>query len=116
QRPVALQQRAGDPPPPWKFTAEAYSRPARIYSKAELLNYAEELFEKCRTTIAELTEESAQRKVEISWLDFSYFELQLQAMRHLQEHAGQMSAALGQTEPYPKDWVVSVSRKDEVEE
>ena len=55
--------------------------------------------QKCHTTLVALTDEQARRPVEYPWSEgqpISFLELQLYNMRHVQEHAAQLSLFLGQ--------------------
>ena len=57
------------------------------------------LRQKCQTTITELSDEQAHQQVDFPWSrgkPVSYFELLLYTMRHVQEHAAQLSLFLGQ--------------------
>lgn len=79
--------------------------PERPYTKDELLAYFEDCRERCRATIEGLTDEAAQRPCRFGWGEVSFVELQLYSMRHVQEHAAQLSLFLGQ-QGYPApDWV-----------
>jgi hypothetical protein len=54
---------------------------------------------KCHTTLAALTDEQARRPIAYHWSrgqSISYLELQLYNLRHVQEHAAQLSLFLGQ--------------------
>jgi len=54
---------------------------------------------KCQTTLAALSEERAHQPYTFPWpggATLSYFELLLYALRHVQEHAAQLSLFLGQ--------------------
>ncbi|HUZ00996.1 MAG TPA: DinB family protein [Thermomicrobiaceae bacterium] len=73
--------------------------PARPFTGEELRTYVAFARQKCRSTVASLTDEQARRVVDIPWAKrraFSYLELQLYNMRRVQEHAAQLSLALGQ--------------------
>jgi hypothetical protein len=73
--------------------------PPRPYTREELRTYLAFARQKCRATLASLTDEHARQLVDIPWAkgrDFSYLELQLYNMRHVQEHAAQLSLFLGQ--------------------
>jgi hypothetical protein len=75
------------------------SSPERPYTKEELRAYFASTREKCRTTLVTLTDEQARRPVEYPWSEgqpISFLELQLYNMRHVQEHAAQLSLFLGQ--------------------
>lgn len=79
--------------------------PERPYSREELLAYLEYGREKCRQTIAALTDEQARRLRAISSREISFGELLLYTMRHVQEHAAQLSLLLGQRIAAEPDWV-----------
>ncbi len=86
------------------------AEPAQPYSKEELRAYLASLREKCRTTIEALTDEEAGRTVAYPWSEgqpISMLELHLYNLRHVQEHAAQLSLLLGQhgIEPDQVDWV-----------
>jgi len=73
--------------------------PARPYTREKLRTYLASLRQKCHTTLAALTDEQARRPVEYPWSrgqPISYLELLLYTMRHVQEHAAQLSLLLGQ--------------------
>jgi hypothetical protein len=73
--------------------------PEQPYTKEELRVYLAAMREKCHATLAALTDEQARRPVVYPWSagqPISYLELQLYTMRHVQEHAAQMSLFLGQ--------------------
>jgi hypothetical protein len=59
---------------------------------------------KCQATIEALTDETAQRRCRFAWGDVSFVELQLYNMRHVQEHASQLSLMLGQKVGSAPDW------------
>lgn len=73
--------------------------PERPYTKEELRAYLASLRQKCRITLVALTDEQARRPVEYPWSRgqaVSFLELLLYTMRHVQEHATQLSLFLGQ--------------------
>ena len=73
--------------------------PARPYTKEELRAYLAATRQKCHTTLAALTDEQARRPVRYPWSEgqpISFLELHLYNMRHVQEHAAQLSLFLGQ--------------------
>ncbi len=87
--------------------------PERRYTRAELLAYLASLRQKCHATLAALTDEQARRPVAYPWSQgrtVSFLELQLYNMRHVQEHAAQLSLFLGQQALPEADlaWVVGV--------
>lgn len=73
--------------------------PAQPYTQDELRAYLASMRQKCQTTLVALTDEQARRPVAYPWSDgqpISFLELQLYNMRHVQEHAAQLSLFLGQ--------------------
>ena len=75
------------------------TQPERPYTKEELRAYLASLREKCRATLAALTDEQAHRPVTYPWSrgqPISYLELLLYNMRHVQEHTAHLSLFLGQ--------------------
>ena len=90
--------------PPAPFTLEELDPagivPERPYTRDELRAYLASLRQKCRTTFETLTDERARQPLSFPWMmdgeTFSYVEVQLYNMRHVQEHAAQLSLLLGQ--------------------
>ena len=73
--------------------------PERPYTRDELHTYLVQLRQKCQTTITELSDEQAHQPYTFPWpggATVSYFELLLYTLRHVQEHAAQLSLFLGQ--------------------
>ena len=73
--------------------------PERPYTKEELHAYLASLRQKCRATLVALTDERARQPCEYPWTEgkaVSFLELQLYNLRHVQEHAAQLSLLLGQ--------------------
>jgi hypothetical protein len=81
--------------------------PDQPYTKEQILPYLAECRKKCQLTLEALTDEKAQQRCVFEWMEPSFLELQLYAMRHVQEHAGQMSLLLGQHGVAGMDWVAS---------
>jgi hypothetical protein len=79
--------------------------PERPYSKDELLAYLDHCRRKCHASIDALTDEQAVRRCEFTWGQVSYAELLLDNMRHVQEHAAQLSLFLGQQNGTSARWV-----------
>jgi len=89
--------------PPAPFTLSeidpAGVLPERPYTRDELHAYLVHLRKKCQTTIAGLSDEKAHQPAAFPWMGempMSFFELLLYNMRHVQEHAAQLSLFLGQ--------------------
>jgi len=95
--------------PPAPFTLEelhpAGLLPERPYAKHELKAYLEHGRQKCRATTEALTDEKARQRCSFPWGDVSFAELLLYNMRHVQEHASQLSLILGQTTNSAPGWV-----------
>jgi len=73
--------------------------PTQPYTRDELHTYLKHLRQKCQSTITELADEQAHQPFHFPWDSenpMSYLELQLYTMRHVQEHAAQLSLFLGQ--------------------
>ena len=86
------------PPPPFELIEQDDDGPLpqRPYTPEELLAYAVDCREKCRTTIDGLTDETARRIHGFPWGEVSFFGLLLYNMRHVQEHTAQLNLLLGQ--------------------
>jgi hypothetical protein len=70
--------------------------PERAYTKDELQGYLDYARRTCQATIEALTDETAQRRCRFGWGEVTFAELLLYNMRHVQEHAAQLSLLLGQ--------------------
>ena len=95
--------------PPAPFTLDEMDErgllPERVYTKEELQKYLEHGREKCRGTIASITEEKGNRRCGFEWLDLSVAEVLLYNMRHGQHHAGQLNLILRQKIDSAPRWV-----------
>ena len=84
--------------------------PKQPYSRDELHIYLKHLRQKCQSTIMGLSDGQAHRLFHFPWTGenpMSYVELQLYNMRHVQEHAAQLSLLLGRHDVPDEalDWV-----------
>jgi hypothetical protein len=73
--------------------------PERPYTREELHACLASTRQKCHNTLVQLSDEQARRPVEYPWSEgrpISFLELQLYNLRHVQEHAAQLSLFLGQ--------------------
>ncbi|CAA9276175.1 MAG: hypothetical protein AVDCRST_MAG26-3076 [uncultured Chloroflexia bacterium] len=94
--------------PPDPFTLiemEEDGLPDRSYTRDELQAYLAYGRRKCQATIEALTDETAHRRCRFGWGEVSFVELQLYSMRHVQEHAAQLSLLLGQRGVSGPNWV-----------
>jgi hypothetical protein len=82
------------------------SLPEEPYPREALQAYLEHCRQKCRATFETLTDEKAQQSCKFPWgEEVSFLELQLYSMRHVQEHAAQLSLHLGRRLGTAPDWV-----------
>ncbi len=73
--------------------------PEHPYTREELRAYLTSTRQKCHTTLVQLSDEQALRPVAYPWSEgqpVSFLELQIYNLRHVQEHAAQLSLFLGQ--------------------
>lgn len=95
--------------PPTPFTLTEMDAddalPEKPYTKNELQSYLEYGRKKCQTTIEALNDIAAHRHCRFGWGEVSFAELLLYNMRHVQEHATQLSLFLGQKVGSAPGWV-----------
>lgn len=94
--------------PPAPFTLgelELDVLPDRVYTKDELRTYLLHGRDKCRATIAALSEQKARQRCGFERLDISVAELLLYNLRHVQHHAGQLNTLLRQATGSAPRWV-----------
>ena len=97
--------------PPAPFIRGAL--PEQPYTKDQIKAYLRDCRAKCQALIAGLTDEKAQQRCVFEWMEPSFLELQLYSMRHVAEHAAQLSLVLGQHGVTGFDWIAS-ARDQEV--
>jgi hypothetical protein len=83
--------------------------PDRLYTKQELQTYLEYARAKCRAKIESLADENEPQQVRENWRVKTVAELLLYNMRHVQEHAAQLSMLLGQKTGSAPGWVGQVA-------
>ncbi|GHO51222.1 DinB family protein [Ktedonospora formicarum] len=86
------------PPAPFKKRSDDVIS-QQPYTRDELHTYLVMLRKKCQATIAELSDEKERQPFTFPWpggATISFLELQLCGIRHVQEHAAQLSLFLGQ--------------------
>lgn len=95
------------PPPPFTLNEQDANAPSpeRPYTKEELQSYLNACRKKCQATVEALTEEAAERVCRFGRREFSFGELLLYNMRHVQEHAAQLNLLLGQKVGSAPGWV-----------
>lgn len=89
------------PPPPFIRG----KLPEKPYTKDQIRAYLDQCRGKCKSTIESLTDEKALQRCTFDWVEASFLEMQLYNMRHVQEHAAQLSLLLGQHDVSGFDWV-----------
>ena len=77
----------------------------RVYTRAELLGYLETCRRRCQETVLAMGEEQARHICRFAWGEVPFAELQLYNLRHVQEHAAQLSLFLGQQGSKPGAWI-----------
>ncbi|WP_420644212.1 DinB family protein [Candidatus Leptofilum sp.] len=94
------------PPAPFTLSEfEAGLLPERVYTKDELRAYLVYGRSKCQTTLANLTDPTTPQRVRLNWRIKSVAELHIYNLRHVQEHAAQLSLFLGQKVGSAPGWV-----------
>ncbi len=86
------------PPAPFQKRSDDVL-PTRPYTSDELHTYLKHLRQKCQSTITALSDGQGHQPFHFPWDSehpISYFELLLYTLRHVQEHAAQLSLFLGQ--------------------
>jgi hypothetical protein len=90
--------------PPAPFIAGAL--PAQPYSRAQIQSYLDHCRRKCHETLEAMDDEKANQRCLFPWgEEVGFAELQLYSMRHVQEHASQLSLHLGRKGETALDWV-----------
>ena len=79
--------------------------PERPYSREELQAYLQYGRRKCQATIEGLTDEKASQPCKLGSGEIAFVGLLLYNMRHVQEHAAQLSMFLGQKVGSAPRWV-----------
>jgi hypothetical protein len=79
--------------------------PQRTFTRKELLDFLEHGRSKCKKTIYELTDEKADRFYKFGSINFSFLELILYNMRHVQHHCAQLNLILRQEINSAPGWI-----------
>ncbi len=94
------------PPEPFDLVEmKANEALPRTYTRQELLNYLQFCRQKCQDIVGALSTEQAYRICHFAWGELPFAELQLYNLRHVQEHAAQLSMFLGQQGGKFTHWV-----------
>jgi hypothetical protein len=94
--------------PPEPYTLSEFdwdALPERVYTKDELLAYLEHGREKCRAKLESADNLLVPQKSRSDWPDMSVAELLIYTIRHVMEHAAQLSLFLGQEVGEAPGWV-----------
>lgn len=81
--------------------------PDQPYSKSDVQHYLKTCREKAKAMFEGLTDERARQVCVFQWMEPTYLELQLYAMRHIQEHAAELNMILGHRGITGQDWVAT---------
>jgi hypothetical protein len=101
--------------PPAPFTLSEFDPgllPEQVYTKAELQTYLKYGRKKCQTRIETLIDGKAPQRCRPDWSGMTIAELLLYNMRHVQEHAAQLSLFLGQNLGSAPSWVAKARNTD----
>jgi hypothetical protein len=81
--------------------------PVKTITKDDLLDYLVHCRQKCLETIENMDMEKTHQPCEFPWSkgEISFAELQLDNMRHVQEHGAQLNMFLGQQADVSSRWV-----------
>jgi len=95
--------------PPAPFTLSEFDpsgkMPDRVYTKEELLTYVKANKRKLHDVMKNMTEETAMKRWVNPDRDFSFFEMLLYNMRHVQHHTAQFNMLLRQGINNAPGWV-----------
>lgn len=95
------------PPPPFIRG----KLPDEPYTKEDVSAYLMQCRQKSKAAFEALTDEKARQVCTFQWMEPTFLELQLYSMRHIQEHAAQLSFFLGRNDVSGLDWI-SKARDD----
>ncbi len=93
------------PPPPFTLEELVVGPLPRMFTHDEILGYLAFARRKCQETVTGLTDEQARRICKFGWGKMPFSELLLYNLRHVQEHAAQLSMFLGQQRGLAGRWV-----------
>ena len=85
--------------------------PDRVYSRPEMREYLEHGRRRCRSVLADLTDESAREPCGFPRKTMSRFELHIYNLRHVQHHAAQLNLILRQKVDAAPGWVATTQSK-----
>ena len=85
--------------------------PDQPYTKDQIYTYLKVCREKAQAILEGLTDEQAYRLFVLEWMQAPYLEMQIYAMRHIQEHAAQLNLFLGEQGITGQDWVAQAREK-----
>ncbi len=101
------------PPPPFGLEEldPAGVLPPRIYTNVELRSYLAYCRRKCQQVTTALTPDQAQQPTKFGQREMSFAALLLYNMRHVQDHAAQLSLFLGQQHGVAARWVAKAEEQ-----
>ena len=94
------------PPDPFTLSElQGGMLPERVYTKTELRTYLQHGRSKCQSRLEAQADLLVPQQIRPDWREMSVAELLLYNMRHVQEHAAQLSLFLGQQVGSAPGWV-----------
>ena len=101
------------PPDPFSLSElQTGMLPERVYTKTELRTYLAYGRRKCRARLEAQTDLLVPQQIRPDWREMSVAELLFYNMRHVQEHAAQLSLFIGQQVGSAPGWVAKAKSKD----
>lgn len=95
------------PPSPYGLSEfdPSGAMPDRVYSKEEMLSYLQYSRHKCYDLVSTMTKEIADSRWKNDYKDYSFLEILLYNMRHVQHHTAQLNLLLRQEINNAPKWV-----------
>lgn len=85
--------------------------PEGCYERRQLIDYADQCIEKCRTVFSALTEEGARQRCGFWWYELNVGEFLINSLRHTQHHAAQLALILRRKADVGADWMGTESNQ-----
>jgi len=95
--------------PPQPFTMSEFDpanlRPYQVYTKVELTEYCEYCRSKCKSVVGKLNCQNAENRFINDYRDYSFLEILIYNLRHVQHHVGQLQLLLRQSNDTVPNWI-----------
>ncbi len=107
---LSVEPRKFEPPKPFTFSEfdRTGKKPDRTYTRSEILTCLEHCRQKARKHIEEFTPSRMNARWNNESKNFSFLEILLYNMRHIQHHVAQLNLYLRQTIDRAPKWVSQV--------